>query len=146
MKYLTIILISLLSVSCLTVKKVSKNCDLFMIVCEVPVKKEVEIITNTITEIVYRDTIIYVKVPGKTVIKEIPVYISKAGHTIKQLVNSDLSVLNVSFARSTAQVVNSRLEHELTQTDTLLLFKLKDALRVVKTQDKHITGLKEKYV
>ena len=124
----------------MTVKRIEKHCSEFAKICEVPVKKEVEIITNTVTEIIYRDTTIYVKVPGKTVIKEIPVYIEKG------ISNSELSVLNVDFARSYARVVGSRLEHELTQTDTLLLFKLKNALKVVKTQEKQITVLKEKYV
>ena len=124
----------------MNVKKIEKHCCEFAKICEVTVKKEVEIITNTVTEIIYRDTVIYVKVPGKTVIKKVPVYI------VEGVVNSELSTLNVPFAESTAQVVNSKLRHELTQTDTLLLFKLKNALRVVKTQEKQITVLKEKYV
>ena len=140
MKNLFIILICLFLTSCMTVNKVKRNCDIFMTVCEVPVKKEVEIITNIVTEVIYRDTTIYVKVTGKTVIKEVPVYI------VEGVVNSELSVLNVDFARSYARVVGSRLEHELTQTDTLLLFKLKDALKVVKTQEKQIKTLREKYV
>lgn len=137
---LIIIILGLLFSSCMTISRVSKNCDLFMAVCEVPIKKEVEIITNTVTEIQYKDTTIYIEIPGKEVIKEIPVYIEKG------LVNSGLSVLNVPFAESYSQVVNSKLRHELIQTDTLLLFKLENSLQTIKTQEKQIKVLKEKYV
>lgn len=140
MKNLFIILIALFLTSCMTVKRVEKNCDLFAKVCITETETETEIITETKTEIIYRDTIIYVKVPEKTVIKEVPVYIEKG------ISNSELSVLSVPFARSYAQVVNSRQEHKLVQTDTLLLFKLENSLKTIKTQEKQIKILKEKYV
>ena len=111
-----------------------------MAVCEVPVKIETEILTNTVTEIEYRDTIVYVNVPGKTVIKEVPVYIENG------IVNSELSILSVPFAMSTAQVINSKLRHKLAQTDTILLLRLKNALKTVKILEKQNTVLKEKYV
>ena len=140
MKTITIILISLLSVSCLTVKRIERNCSEFAKICEVPVKKEVRIIRDVQTEVIYRDTVIYKYLPGKVVERKIPVYINKG------IVESDLSVLNTQLARSTARVFNSRLEHELIQTDTTLPFKLEDALRDKKTLEKQNKVLKEKYV
>jgi len=124
----------------MTVKRVERNCDLFAKVCI----KEVQ--TDTITktvikrEIVYRDTTIYIDIPGKEVVKEIPVYINNG------IVNSEISVLITPLARSTAQVINSNLCHELAQTDTVLLIKLDNALQSIKTLEKQNKILKEKYV
>ena len=64
----------------------------------------------------------------------------------KEYVNSELSILQVPFAKSTAQVVNSRLVHELVQTDTLLFIKFENAIKVVKRQEKVIKVLSEKYL
>jgi len=124
----------------MTVKKVKRNCDLFMTVCEVPVKTEVEVITNTITEIEYRDTSFYYPIPERKVKEKKPVKVKG------KKVNSELSVLKVPFARSSAQVINSHLKHELVQTDTLLLLKFKDALKTVKILEKQNKVLKEKVV
>ena len=140
MKTIAIILIGLLSVSCMTTKRVKRNCDLFMAVCEVPVKVETEILTNTITEIEYRDTSFYYPILERKVKEKKPVKVKD------KKVNSELSVLKVPFAMSTAQVVNSKLSHELVQTDTLILIKLENALKSVKTLEKQNKVLKEKYV
>jgi len=140
MKYSIILLIALLSVSCMTVKRIEKNCDLFTKVCITEIVTKTDTIRTIKTVIEYRDTIIYVKVPGKTVIKEVPVYIENG------IVNSDQSYLTVPYAESTAQVINSQLIHDLTQVDTLILIKLQDALKTIKIQEKQIETLKEKYV
>lgn len=71
MKNLIVILLALLFSSCLTVKRIEKNCDKFAQVC----------VTETITRIEYRDTTIYkdriieVKLPNDTVYISKPVYI-----------------------------------------------------------------------
>ena len=140
MKTLSIILIALLSVSCMTVKRVKKNCDIFMAVCEVPVKIETEILTNTVTEIEYRDTSFLYPIPERIVKEKKPVTV------VQKKVNSELSILSVPFAISYAQVIDSELRHELVQSDTLILIKLQNALKVVKIQEKQIETLKEKYV
>ena len=140
MKNLIIISILLLSVSCLTVERIERNCDKFATICEVPVKVETEVLTNTITEIQYRDTSFYYPIPERIVKEKKPVKVKD------KKVNSELSVLKVPFAMSTAQVVNSKLSHELVQTDTLILIKLENALKTVKIQEKQIETLKEKYV
>ena len=150
MKYLTIILIGLLSVSCLTVKRIEKNCDLFAKVCITETETSTETNTEITTEIEYRDTTIIVYIPEEKVKDKIPVKIEdenkKPVLVKKEYVNSALSVLVVPYARSFAQVINSKLSHELIQTDTALLFKLKNALKVVKRQEKQIKVLREKYI
>ena len=140
MKIIVFISSILFLTSCMTVDKVKRNCDLFMTVCEVPVKVETEILTNTITKIEYRDTTIYVYLPGKVIERKVPVYITKG------IVNSDLSVLVTPLARSTARVFNSELEHDLIQTDTTLQLEVQNALKTIKIQEKQIETLREKYV
>ena len=124
----------------MTVKRISNHCDDFAKVCIT--EKETDTVIRIIekTEIEYRDTIVYVNVPGKTVIKEVPVYIENG------IVNSELSILSVPFAISYAQVVSSKLNHELVQTDTTLRIRLENALRYSKTLEKQNKVLKEKYV
>ncbi len=150
MKYLAIILIGLISVSCLTVKRIEKHCDDFAKVCITETETSTETNTEIITEIEYRDTTIIVYISEDKVKDKIPVRIEdenkKPVPVKKEYVNSELSVLKVPFAKSTAQVVNSRLVHKLTQTDTLLLFKFENAIKVVKRQEKQIKVLSEKYI
>lgn len=70
-KWIIAVVIFVSAISCLTVKRIEKNCDKFAKVC----------ITESITKIEYRDTIIYkdrivkVKLPTDTVYITKPVYI-----------------------------------------------------------------------
>ncbi len=150
MKYLAIILIGLLSVSCLTVDRISKNCDKFAAVCITETETNTETNTEIITEIEYRDTTILVYISEDKVKDKIPVRIEDENRkpipVKKEYVNSELSVLKVPFARSTAQVVNSKLSHELMQTDTLLFIKWKNGIKTIKRQEKVIKVLSEKYL
>jgi len=140
MKTLSIILITLLSVSCLTVKRIEKNCEKFEKVCVTEIETQTDTIIKTKTVIRYRDTTLYIEMPGREIIKEVPVYIKA------KLANSELSVLKVPYARSYARVINSKLKHELIQTDTILLFRLKNALQDKKVLETQIISLKEKKV
>jgi len=150
MKYLSILLIGLLSVGCMTVNRVKRNCDLFADICVTKVETETDTTTTTTTETEYGDTTATVHIPEEIIKDEKPVIIvdekKKPVPIKKEYVNSELSVLSVPFAMSTAQVINSKLKHELTQTDTILLFRLKNALKTVKILEKQNTVLKEKYV
>ena len=140
MKILSVILIALLSVSCMTVRKIERNCDLFEKVCVTEIETKTDTIIKTKTVIRYRDTTLYIEMPGREIIKEVPVYIEKG------IVNSKQSYLTVPYAASTAQVINSMLRHELIQVDTTLRIKLENALKTVKIQEKQIETLKEKHV
>ena len=140
MKYLTIILIGILSVSCMTVKRIENHCSDFAKICVTEIETKTDTIIKTKTVIRYRDTTLYIEMPGREIIKEVPVYIKEG------IVESDLSVLITPLARSTARVFNSKLLHDLIQTDTTLQFELQDALKIITIQEKQIKTLKEKYV
>ena len=140
MKAIIIILIGLISTSCLTVDRISRNCDKFTKVCVTEVQRDTVTKIETKTEVIYRDTTIYVNIPGETVIKEVPVYIENG------IIESELSILQVPYSISYAQVINSKLSHELIQTDTVMRVKLENALKVVRKQEKVIKVLSEKYI
>ena len=126
MKNLTYILIILLSTSCLTTKKIERNCAEFVKICEVPIKTEVMVIEATKTEIVYKDTIVYIELPGKEIIKEVPVYIHEG------LVNSDPVIMETDLCKSTSQVRDSELIAELMQKDTTIQQELDNALKTIR--------------
>ena len=147
---LLILLISVLSASCLTVKKIEKNCDLFAAVCITEKETETDTNTTTTTETEYGDTTATVHIPEVKEEDTKPVTIidekKKPVPVKKEYVNSELSILSVPFAISYAQVVDSKLKHELVQADTTLRIKLENALRYSKTLEKQNKILKEKYV
>ena len=138
----TIVFISsvLFLTSCLTVRKIERNCEKFEKVCVTETETQTDTIIKTKTVIKYRDTTLYIEMPGREIIKEVPVYIKEG------IVESDLSVLVTPLARSTARVLNSRLEHYLIQNDTTLQLEIQDALKTIKIQEKQIETLREKYV
>ncbi len=151
MKYLIITFIGLwFFTACMTTKRIEKHCDDFAKVCITETEKETETTTETTTETEYRDTTILVYISEDKVKDKIPVIIEdenkKPVPVKKEYVNSELSILQVPFAKSTAQVVNSRLVHELVQTDTLLFIKFENAIKTVKRQEKQIKILREKYI
>jgi hypothetical protein len=88
-----------------------------------------EVITEVITEtqIITRDTLIYITLPPEVVVHTDTVLIDQQ----TGLVNSRRSYLETSLAWSTAQVIDSRLHHELQQPDTTIEVRLKDALKTV---------------
>lgn len=71
MKTISFLLVCVLFTSCLTVKRIEKNCDKFAAVC----------VTETVVRVEYRDTTIYkdriieVKLPNDTVYITKPVYV-----------------------------------------------------------------------
>jgi len=122
--------------ACITTKRIKKNCDLFADVCITETETETETTKETSTETEYRDTSAIIYIPEEKVKDKIPVKIEdenkKPVPIKKEYVNSDLSILQVPFATSYAQVINSKLRHELMQTDTLLRIKLENALKEVR--------------
>lgn len=133
--------------ACMTTNRIEKNCDKFELICVTETTTEKETTTETTTETTYGDTTVIVYIPEKKVRDKIPVRIEdekkKPIPVKKKFVNSALSVLTVPFAKSYAQVVNSRLEHELIQIDTLLLIEMKNALKDRKTLEAKIISLKQ---
>jgi hypothetical protein len=85
-------------------------------------KDSISVITKT--ETIYRDTIIYVYVPGEKVTETKLVYVDANG-----IMHSDISKLYTSFAESWAWVENGKLMHELMQKDTTLARHIKNAIK-----------------
>ena len=129
MKYLTIVLIGLLSVSCMTVKRIERNCTKFEKICTTGSMDTV--IINNSTVIFLRDTTINFYFPRDTVYLETPIKIPPK--VDKGLINSEVSYLKAGLAWSTAQVKGSVLQHYLESGDTIVPIQLKDALKTITT-------------
>lgn len=75
-------------------------------------------------ETIYRDSLIYIHLPGEKVKSTDTVYV------VNGLVYSKKNYIFTSFAESWAWVENGRLYHELTQKDTLVGQEVKNAVRI----------------
>ena len=125
MKQIAFILICLLSVSCMTVKRIERNCDKFEKICTTGNVDTVEI--NNSTVVFLRDTTINFYFPRDTVYLETPVDIPIK--VDKGLINSKQSYLKAGYAWSTAQVESGVLKHYLESGDTIIQIRLDNALR-----------------
>jgi hypothetical protein len=76
------------------------------------------------TKTIYNDTTVYIQVPGESVVNTEYVYIKGDQIYFKP------SYLKTSFAESRAYIQNNRLQHTLTQNDTLLPVTIKNAIRL----------------
>ena len=142
MKYLIYLLIPILFTSCLTARRIERNCDLFAKVCG----------SGTTTEIRYRDTIIYLD-------RKVPVFLPHDTAQLHGLVNINSSGAQMNRITSssgivtvTAEVVNSKLTATgYINRDSIIAqvrdsIKLKNAIResdsktTVTVQEKVIPG------
>ena len=112
MKYLLLILTVVMFSSCVTKKRCAE-------------KFPPQIITEikTVTETVYRDTTIYIHVPPDTIYAKKVIFKTPEGW------QTELSVLDQTYAKSSAQVVNGILKHGLFQKETYIEQLIKDAVR-----------------
>jgi len=91
-----------------------------------PVTEEtVKIVTET--KIITRDTTILVRLPAEVLIQNDTVLIDNT----TGLIFSEPSFLETSLAWSKAQVLNSKLHHELHQKDTTIAFRLNNAIKEI---------------
>ena len=127
MKNLILLLtLILLTSSCVTQKRCNRKF---------PPQTTIE--TKIVTQVEYRDTIVYVTIPADTVFSPgDTVYIDNN----TGLTYSERSELNTDFARSWAQVVNGILLHELIQKESEIEQKIKDA---IKEHSTHTETVKE---
>ncbi len=118
MKNILIILIGLITFTgCVTEKRCnSKFPPETMIIRKDSIIRE--------KETIYRDTTIYIHIPGEVQNYNDTIYI-KAGQ-----IYFKPSHLRTSFAESRAWVENGRFKHTLTQNDTTLSLRLKNAIRL----------------
>ena len=124
MKYLTLLLSIILLSSCMTVKRIERNCDKFAAVCLT--KSSDTVFVTKEVETVYRDTVVEYFIKRDTIHWSTPVYIRQG------LMNSKLSLLETGLAKSTAQVKSGILKHFLQSGDTVLQIRLDNALRDVR--------------
>jgi hypothetical protein len=109
-----LVFVALLLSGCVTQKR-----------CEQKFPPEISTVTETITKTVtvYRDTTIFVHMPGDTVRDTIEVVVDRG------IANSKPSIHETKFAWSKAQVINGLLLHQLIQKDSVLKFMLDNAIR-----------------
>jgi hypothetical protein len=96
------------------------------------VKETITIVTETVT--VTRDTVIYVQLEPEMIYQTDTVKID----VLTGLIQSERSHLETSLAWSVAQVQNSKLHHELHQKDTLIEFKLQNAITEIERLQKEL--------
>ncbi len=76
------------------------------------------------TKTIYNDTTVYVNIPGEIQYSNDTLYI------VGDQIYFKPSYLKTSLAESRAYIVNNRLQHTLTQNDTLLPVTIKNAIRL----------------
>jgi len=79
-------------------------------------------VTKTVT--IFRDTTIYIHVPGDTVFKAVPVQ-----KDLRGILFSKVNVLSTSLAKSKAWVEDGILKHELIQNDSSVAVLIKNAIK-----------------
>ena len=106
-------------------------------------------IRETVTKTVYRDTTIYIHIPGAIVVDSIPVYIH-VGSDGQVNISTPVNTLETSMAISRAWVENGKLKHELVQRDSVLKANIDNAIRITQILMKENTTVRkhtvERYV
>ena len=114
MKTLYLILLSMLVfTSCITQNRMDRKCRKAKLKYEIAAtkwgcSKDLDS-TFVQSQVIIKDTTIFVPVPGQTVHDSIPVIITKG------LMNSPVSTLETTYSRSKAWVENGTLKHTLDQ-------------------------------
>lgn len=104
----------LLLSSCITQRRCSKRF---------PCPQADSVSLNVREVIRYRDTLVYIEIPGKVQIQNVPVLVERG------IVNSEASVLENDFAISKAAVKDGQLVHELTLKQQRLEKTIPDAIK-----------------
>jgi hypothetical protein len=127
-----LVFVALLMSGCVTQKR-----------CEQKFPPQIITIDSVITktETIYRDTTIFIELPGDTIRDTVEV-------TVKEgIANSRPSIHETDLAWSMAQVVNGFLQHELIQKDSTLARVIENAIRESATttdKTKLVTKIVEK--
>jgi hypothetical protein len=118
MKNILIILIALISFTgCVTEKRCNSKFP-----TEVMIIRKDSIITEK--ETIFRDTTIFIRIPGENQYYTDTIYIKDGQLYFKP------SHLRTSFAESRAWIENGHIRHTLTQNDTIISVRIKDAIRL----------------
>ena len=114
MKVLYLVMLSLLFfTSCITQNRIDRKCRKAKLKYEIEATKwgcpkDLDS-TFVHSQVIIKDTTIYVPIPGQTVHDSIPVIITKG------LMNTPVSILETTYSRSKAWVENGTLKHTLDQ-------------------------------
>ena len=95
-------------------------------------------ILKTETKTIYRDTTVYIHVPGAIVVDSVPVYV-QVGSNGSVKVSTPVNTLETSMAVSRAWIDNGRLRHELVQRDSVFRANIDNAIRITQTLMKEST-------
>lgn len=131
-KLIGLVFVALLMSGCVTQKR-----------CEQKFPQQIITIDSVITktETIYRDTTIFIELPGDTIRDTITVEV------VNGIANSRPSIHETDLAWSKAQVVNGFLQHELIQKDSTLARVIEKAIRESATttdKTKVVTKIVEK--
>jgi len=132
MKTLLVLLLSLLFfTSCITQNRIDRKCRKAKLNYEIAATKwgcpkDLDS-TFVQSQVIIKDTTIYVPVPGQTVHDSIPVIITKG------LVNSPVSTLETTYFRSRAWVVDGILKHTLDQKPSTFPITIPAAIQTTTT-------------
>lgn len=128
MKYFIYILIFVLLSGCVSRRACDRKYPPIQKIDSIYVYKE---------KLVYRDTTIFIELPGDTILKTDTVYITKEG------VQSDTISSNLQYSYAAAWVLNSRLQLEHRQKDTIISRIIENAIKekstvetIIKTETK----------
>lgn len=121
-KILILVLIVLLSSSCLTVKRIQRNCDKFAAVCLTEVDKETVIKWKD--SIVFLDRPVPIKLPPDTV---------EIRDTIpcNEMINLGPRTVENGLVGATAQVRDNILDVSAYLTDSIYIGRLQDSIRIL---------------
>jgi hypothetical protein len=127
MKTLLFLLLSLFFfTSCITQNRIERKCRKAKLNYEIAATKwgcpkDLDS-TFVQSQVIIKDTTIYVPVPGETVHDSIPVIITKG------LMNTPVSILETTYSRSKAWVVDGILKHTLDQKPSTIPFIIPEAI------------------
>lgn len=136
MKIHYLILLSMLVfTSCVTQNKIDRKCRKAKLKYEIAASKwgcpkDLDS-TFVQSQVIIKDTTIYVPVPGQTVHDSIPVIITKG------LMNSPVSTLETTYTRSKAWVVDGILKHTLDQKPSTFPITIQSAIQTTSTNAIH---------
>ena len=132
MKILYLLMFSLLFfTSCITQNRIDRKCRKAKLKYDLAASKWgcPQDLDSTFvqSQVIIRDTTIYVPVPGQTVHDSIPVIITKG------LINSPVSTLETTYSRSKAWVENGTLKHTLDQKPSTVPVTIPAAIHTTTT-------------
>ena len=139
-KLIGILLIGFLFSSCLTVKRVERNCDLFAKICG----------TGTTTEIRYKDTTIFIN-------RDIPVYLPRDTAYLQRQVSVDTlgaqmqpAIINDGIMTITARIKDSKLTASGYLNRDSLVTNIRDSILIKnairQSSYKTTVTIREKYI